>query len=99
MRLVLLLAAAALPLSALAAVLVLLRLQRQEKAAELRKVTPEEKAAKDRQRWSAWLQRYGRRLQAEANGGGSQEERASIMAATNPRCDDGSVCQPSAGGH
>jgi hypothetical protein len=66
-------------------------LQKLDRAAELRKVTPEEKAGKDRQLWAAWLQRYGRRLQAEADAGAAQEERAAVMLATNPRWGPGPV--------
>ncbi len=58
------------------------RLQQQ---AELGKVSAEDKAAKDKQRWDAWLARYHARLQLEANAGASAPERVSAMNSVNPR--------------
>lgn len=59
--------------------------ERLNAAARLRDVTPEQKAAKDRSAWQAWLKRYGARLQQEAQAGASPEERVQTMNTTNPR--------------
>lgn len=58
------------------------RLQQQ---AELGKVSAEDKAAKDKQKWNAWLARYHARLQLEANAGASAPERLNAMNSVNPR--------------
>ena len=58
------------------------RLQRFE---ALRKVSAAEKAAKDEQRWRAWLARYRERLQLEADAGASATARVDAMNSVNPR--------------
>ena len=58
------------------------RLQRFE---ELRKVSAAEKAAKDEQRWRAWLAPYRERLQLEADAGASAAARVDAMNSVNPR--------------
>lgn len=58
------------------------RLQQQQ---ELRKVSAEDKAAQDAQKWKAWLARYHARLQLEANAGASAPERVKAMKSVNPR--------------
>ena len=58
------------------------RLQQQQ---ELREVSAEDKAAKDKQKWKAWLARYHARLQLEASAGASAPERVKAMESVNPR--------------
>ena len=58
---------------------------RLNEAERLRKVTPQQKAELDKQRWIKWLNAYGKRLQQEREAGASAEERVRVMNATNPR--------------
>ena len=59
--------------------------RRMQRQGELRKVSAEEKAAGDEQRWKGWLARYHARLQLEANAGASAPERVNTMLSVNPR--------------
>lgn len=58
------------------------RLQRYE---ELHKVSEGEKKLKDEQKWRAWLARYSRRLQLEADAGTCASARMEVMNSVNPR--------------
>ena len=58
------------------------RLQRFE---ALQKVSAAEKAARDEQRWRAWLARYRERLPAEADARASAAARIHALNSVNPR--------------
>ena len=58
---------------------------KQNKAAKLADVTPEQKKQQDRTAWQAWLKRYGARLQQEAQAGSDPHNRVQAMNTTNPR--------------
>lgn len=48
-------------------------------------MSPQQKATRDREGWTAWLRRYRARLDAEAAAGATEEARRTVMLATNPR--------------
>lgn len=54
-------------------------------AEAMRATPPDDKADKDRARWTAWLRRYRQRLEAEAKAGADAATRRRVMDATNPR--------------
>lgn len=58
------------------------RLQRYE---QLQKMSAQEKAQTDQQKWRAWLARYHARLQLEADAGASASNRMTAMKSVNPR--------------
>jgi uncharacterized protein YdiU (UPF0061 family) len=60
-------------------------LARHKAAAKWRGMTPADKAAADRETWSAWLTRYRARLQQEAAAGATAEQRVKVMNSSNPR--------------
>lgn len=60
-------------------------IDKMQKAAKMKQVTPQQKAEQDRSAWQAWLKRYGARLQQEAQAGADPEKRVQAMNSTNPR--------------
>lgn len=47
-------------------------------------MSAEAKQAEDTQRWQGWLHRYTARLQREAQGGASPQQRTQTMDSVNP---------------
>mmetsp|Transcript_24381 Transcript_24381/g.62567 ORF Transcript_24381/g.62567 Transcript_24381/m.62567 type:complete len:617 (+) Transcript_24381:114-1964(+) len=60
------------------------QLERVKRAQALSRMSAEAKQAEDTQRWQGWLHRYTARLQREAQGGASPQQRTQTMDSVNP---------------
>ena len=60
-------------------------LRKMQQAQKLAKMSAEEKAQSDRQRWRSWMACYRARLQQEADARASPHTRVELMNGTNPR--------------